>query len=155
MLSNFQKNYYAGRLKKKRENDKVRHRAPHLYLDLQKGGNIPMFHGIWKCGGFSLWFLKPLIGTVSKSLFRVGKNILKKAAPDIMHTALAAGNEILQGKSVKKTTKGALRNASRSLARNTRQSIEQELAQHGRCRTWGGRGLVTHRIQKLKKLSKK
>ena len=68
----------------------------------------------------------------------MGKNILKKAAPDIMHTALEAGNEILQGKSFKKMAKGALRNASRSLARNTRQSIEQELAQYGRCRTRGG-----------------
>ena len=80
----------------------------------------------------------------------MGKNVLKKAALDIMHTALEAGNEILQGKSVKKMAKGALRNASRSLARNTRQSIEQELAQHGRHRTRGGGGLVTHRIQKLK-----
>ena len=134
---------------------KLRHGAPHLYLDLQKGGNIPVFRGIWKRGGFSLQSLKLLIGTVSKSLFRMGKNVLKKATLDIMHTALEAGNEILQGKSVKKTAKGALRNASRSLARNTRQSIEQELVQHGRRRTRGGGGLVTHRIQKLKKLSKK
>ena len=69
-----------------------------------------------------------------------------------MHTALEAENEILQRKSVKKTAKGAVRNASRFLARNMRQRIEQELAQHGRHRTWGGGGLVTHRIQKLKKV---
>ena len=132
---------------------KLRHGAPHLYLELQKGGNIPIFRGVRRRGGFSFRFLKPFIGTVSKSLLRVGKNALKKAAPDLMQTALEAGNNILRGKSVKNTAKGALRNASRSLARNTRQSIEQELAQHGRRR--GAGGLLIKRTQKLKKIPRR
>ena len=41
MLSNFQENYYA-REKKREKTMKLRHRALHLCLDLQKGRNIPI-----------------------------------------------------------------------------------------------------------------
>ena len=115
-----------GEKKRKKEKGemKLRYGGPYLYLKIQKGRNIPIFRGVRRRGRFSFRFLRQLLGTISKSLLIVGKNVIIKAALDIMNMALEVGNDILHGKLVKNTAKGALRNASRSLARNTRQSIE-------------------------------
>ena len=76
--------------------------------------------------------------------------MIKKAAVDILDTALEAGTDILHRKKpLKSVAKGALSHASRSLIKNTRESIEQELADHGR---WGkkrGGGLMLKRSQKM------
>ena len=50
---------------------KVRNATPHLYLEIQKGGNIPIFRGVRKRGGFSFRFLKLLASIFGKSLLKV------------------------------------------------------------------------------------
>ena len=59
--------------------------------------------------------------------------MIKKAAPDILDTALEAGTDILHRKKpLKSVAKGVLPCASQSLIKNMRESIKQELADHGR-----------------------
>ena len=59
--------------------------------------------------------------------------MIKKAAPNILDTVLEAGTDILhQKKPLKSVAKGALSCASWSLMKNTRESIKQEMADHGR-----------------------
>ena len=127
---------------------KLRSGDPHLYLRIQKGGSIPIFRGVRRRGGgFSFKILKPFAKVIGKSLLNVGKNVMKKAAPDILDTALEAGTNILHRKKpLKNVAKGALTRASRSLMKNTRESIEQELANHGKKR---GGGLMSKRSQKM------
>ena len=73
--------------------------------------------------------------------------MIKKAAPDILDTALEAGMHILHRKKpLKSVAKGALSHASCSLMKNTRESIKQELANHGKKR---GGGLMLKRSQKM------
>ena len=130
---------------------KLRCGDPHLYLQIQKGGSIPVFRGV-RCrgGGFSFKIFKPFTKVIGKSLLKVGKNVIKKAAPDILDTALEAGMDILHRKKpLRSVAKGALSRASWSLMKNMRESIEQELADHGR---WGkkrGGGLMLKRSQKM------
>ena len=113
---------------------KLRHRDPHLYLQIQKGSSIPVFHSVRSRGvGFSFKIFKPFAKVIGKSLVKVGKNVIKKAAPDILDTVLEAGMDILHRKKpLKSVAKGALSRASWSLMKNMRESIEQELADHGR-----------------------
>ena len=76
--------------------------------------------------------------------------MIKKAAPDILDTALEVGTDILHRKKpLKSVAKGALSCASRSLMKNTRESIEQELADHGRRGKKRGGGLMLKRSQKM------
>ena len=73
--------------------------------------------------------------------------MIKKVAPDIMDTALEVGTHILHRKKpLKSVAKGALPCASRSLMKNKRESIEQELANHRKKR---GGGLMLKRSQKM------
>ena len=59
--------------------------------------------------------------------------MIKKTAPDILDTELEVGIDILHRKKpLKSVAKGALSCASWSLMKNTRESFEQELADHGR-----------------------
>ena len=139
---------FAKKKKKKEKKMKLRCGDPHLYLRIQKGGSIPIFRGVRRRGGgFSFKILKPFAKVIGKSLLNVGKNVIKKAAPDILDTALEAGTNILHRKKpLKNVAKGALTRASRSLMKNTRESIEQELANHGKKR---GGGLMSKRSQKM------
>ena len=130
---------------------KVRHPTPHLYLDMQRGGHYPIFRGVRKRGGLSLRFLKPLVSMVGKSVFRMGKKVAKKAAPELLDTALEAGRDIMKGKKIKHAAKTALSRTAKSLGRTTRESLEEELRQHGKKHRGGG--LVYKRTQKLKKRS--
>ena len=76
--------------------------------------------------------------------------MIKKAAPDILDTVLEAGMDILhRKKTLKSVAKEALSCASRSLMKNTRESIEQELADHGRRGKKRGEGLMLKRSQKM------
>ena len=113
---------------------KLRCGDPHLYLQIQKGSSIPIFHGV-RCrgGGFSFKIFKPFTKVIGKSLLKVGKNVIKKAAPNILDTALEVGTDILHRKKpLKSVAKGVLSCASWSLMKNTRESIKQELADHGK-----------------------
>ena len=112
----------------------VRNATPHLYLEMQKGGNIPIFRRIHKRGGFSFRFLKPLASMFGKSLLKVGKNIIKKAAPEIVDTALETGQDIMRGKKIKNVAKKALGRVGKSLGRTMRESLEEELGRHAQRR---------------------
>jgi len=133
---------------------KVRHGVPHLYLEMQRGGHIPIFRGVRKRGGLSLRFLKPLASMFGRPLLKVGKKVVKKAAPEIVDTVLTAGRDILKGKKIKNVAKNALRQTSRSLGESTRETLEKELEQHVNKRRRGG-GLILKRTQKLKSLPKR
>ena len=65
-----------------------------------------------------------------KSLFHIGKQVAKKAAPDILDTALHAGQEIMRGKKIKSVAKNAMSRMAKTLGRSTRQTLEDELARH-------------------------
>ena len=43
-----------------------------------------------------------------KSLFHMGKQVVKKAAPDILGTALQAGQDIMKGNKIKSVAKKAM-----------------------------------------------
>ena len=132
---------------------KVRHATPHLYLEMQRGGNYPIFRGVRKRGGLSFRFLKPLANILGKSLFRVGKKVAKKAAPELLGTALEAGRDIMKGKKIKHAAKHALSRSAKSLGRTTRESLEEELRQHNSGKKRRGGGLMYKRSQKFKKRS--
>ena len=133
---------------------KVRHSTPHLYLEMQRGGHYPIFHGVRKRGGLSLRFLKPLASMFGKMFLRVGKKVAKRVAPELIDTALEAGRDIMKGKKIKHAAKNALSRSAKSLGRTTRESLEEELRQHGsgsrKCR---GGELMYKRTQKFKKMS--
>ena len=133
---------------------KVRHGVPHLYLEMQKGGHIPIFRGVRKRGGLSLRFLKPLASMFAKPLLKVGKKVARKAAPEIVDTVLTAGRDILKGKKIKDVAKNTLGRASRTLGKTTRETLEKELQQHVNKRRRGG-GLILKRTQKLKGVTKR
>ena len=132
---------------------KVRNATPHLYLEMQKGGNIPIFRGMCKRGGFSFRFLKPLASMFGKSLLKVGKKVIRKAAPEIVGTALEVGQDIMRGKKIKNVAKTALGQAGKSLGRTMRESLEEELARHVQRRQGGS--LMLKRTQKLKNVQKR
>ena len=122
-----------------------------MYLQIQKGGSIPVFHGVRsRSGGFSFKIFKPFTKVIGKSLLKVGKNVIKKAAPNILDTALEVGTDIFHRKKpLKSVAKGALSCASQSLMKNPRESIEQELADHRRQGNKRGGRLMLKRSQKM------
>ena len=109
-----------------------------MYLQVQKGGSIPVFHGVRRRGGgFSFKIFKPFTKVIGKSLLKVGKICDKKSSTRHPGHCAKAGTDILHRKKpLKSVAKGALSHASRSLMKNTRESIEQELANHGKKRWW-------------------
>ena len=113
---------------------KARNATPHLYLEIQKGGNIPIFCGVRKRGGFSFRFLKPLASIFGKSLLKVGKNVIKKAAPALLDTALEVGQGIMKERKLKNVAKQALGETAKTLGRTTCESLENELASHAQKR---------------------
>ena len=119
---------------------KVRHATPHLYLEMQRGGHYPIFRGVRKRGGLSF-------------RLRVGKKVAKKAAPELLDTALEAGRDIMKGKKIKHAAKHALSRSAKSLGRTTRESLEEELRQHNSGKKRRGGGLMYKRSQKFKKRS--
>ena len=133
---------------------KVRHGTAHLYLEMQKGGNIPIFRGIRKRGGFSFRFLKPLTSILGKSLLHMGKKVVKKAAPEILDTALQAGQDLMKGKKIRSVAKNAMGRTAKTLGRTTRQALEDELERHAAQRRRRGGGLMLKRTQKMKSLPK-
>ena len=64
----------------------------------RKGETFPSFEAFENEGGFSFRFLKPLASMFGKSLFHMGKQVAKKAAPDILDMALQLGQDIMKGK---------------------------------------------------------
>ena len=60
----------------------------------------------------------------------MGKQVAKKAAPDILDMALHVGQELMRGKKIKSVAKNTMSQMARTLGRSTRQTLEDELARH-------------------------
>ena len=134
---------------------KIRCGTQHLYLEMQKGGNIPIFRGIHKQGGFSFRFLKPLSSMFGKLLFHMVKQVVKKVAPDILDTALQVGQDIMKGNKIKSVAKKAMSQTARTLGRSTRQTLEDEVARHASQKRWKGGDLMLKRTQNIKGMLKR
>ena len=78
-------------------------------------------------GGFGLRFLQPVAQFLAKKGLNLAKNVLKRAGPKILKTAIATGADVTSGKNVKTTVKRGLTRGIGDIASSSRDALLDEV----------------------------
>ena len=78
-------------------------------------------------GGFGLKFLQPVTQFLAKKGMNIAKNMLKRAAPKILKTALATGADVMSGKNVRTAVKTGLKRGVGNIASSSRDALLDEV----------------------------
>ena len=78
-------------------------------------------------GGFGLRFLRPVAQFLAKKGLNLAKNVLNRAGPKILKTAITTGADVVSGKNVKTTVKRGLRRGIGNIASSSRDAVLDEV----------------------------
>ena len=109
---------------------KVRKRGQgHLYTSMLQHGGMTIYRGERRLrGGFSLRFLAPVGRFLAKKGISLARNLVKRAGPKVIKTALTTGADLMSGKDVKKTLKKGLRESAGAIASSSRDALLDEVS---------------------------
>ena len=78
-------------------------------------------------GGIGFRFLRPVTHFLAKKGLKLAKNVLKRAGPKILKTAIATGADVTSGKNMKTTVKRGLRRGIGNIASSSRDVLLDEV----------------------------
>ena len=109
---------------------KVRKRGQgRLYTSMLQYGGMTIYRGERRLrGGFSLRFLAPVRRFLTKKGISLARNLVKRAGPKVIKTALTTGADLMSGKDVKKTLKKGLQESAGAIASSSRDALLDEVS---------------------------
>ena len=125
-----------------------------LYTSLLQRGGLTVYKGERRMGGgFGLKFLQPVTRFLARKGMSIAKNMLKRAGPKILKTAIATGADVMSVQNVKTAVKKGLKRGVGNIASSSRDALLDEVniarmiqtkmnAENSKKRRMQGKGLM-------------